>query len=102
SLGLQLRYVRSAVFGQALPVRARLAAWEHRPPINHLISDAATRQPHAASRPSGGPRRRSNAHPLASVSGATNAVAFTSELRGAMTVSGPGAGRTETAFALLS
>ena len=48
------------------------------------------------------PRLLSNDHPLASVSGATNAVSFTSELLGAVTVSGPGAGRTETAFALLS
>lgn len=48
------------------------------------------------------PRLLNNDHPLASVGGATNAVSFTSELLGAVTVSGPGAGRTETAFALLS
>ncbi|SFA62908.1 homoserine dehydrogenase [Metapseudomonas otitidis] len=41
-------------------------------------------------------------HPLAGISGATNAVAFNTELLGAVTVSGPGAGRIETAFALLS
>jgi homoserine dehydrogenase len=41
-------------------------------------------------------------HPLAGISGATNAVAFNTELLGAVTVSGPGAGRVETAFALLS
>ncbi|MFV3307942.1 homoserine dehydrogenase [Pseudomonas sp. NY15181] len=41
-------------------------------------------------------------HPLAGISGATNAVAFDTELLGAVTVSGPGAGRIETAFALLS
>lgn len=41
-------------------------------------------------------------HPLASVSGATNAVSFETDLLGAVTVSGPGAGRTETAYALLS
>ncbi|HXH33343.1 MAG TPA: homoserine dehydrogenase [Plantibacter sp.] len=41
-------------------------------------------------------------HPLASVSGATNAVAFDTDLLGTVTVSGPGAGRMETAYALLS
>lgn len=41
-------------------------------------------------------------HPLASVSGATNAVAFETDLLGTVTVSGPGAGRMETAYALLS
>ena len=41
-------------------------------------------------------------HPLAAISGATNAVTFTTELLGQVTVSGPGAGRIETAYALLS
>lgn len=41
-------------------------------------------------------------HPLAGISGATNALSLESELLGAVTVSGPGAGRIETAFALLS
>lgn len=41
-------------------------------------------------------------HPLAGVSGATNAVSFDTGLLGAVTVSGPGAGRVETAYALLS
>lgn len=41
-------------------------------------------------------------HPLAGILGATNALAFDTELLGAVTVSGPGAGRIETAFALLS
>lgn len=41
-------------------------------------------------------------HPLAGISGATNAVAFTTDLIGTVTVSGPGAGRMETAYALLS
>lgn len=42
------------------------------------------------------------AHPLAGVSGATNAVSFDTDMLGAVTVSGPGAGRIETAYALLS
>ncbi len=40
--------------------------------------------------------------PLAGVGGAMNAITFTTDLLGDVTVSGPGAGRTETAFALLS
>jgi homoserine dehydrogenase len=48
------------------------------------------------------PQRLPLSHPLASVSGPTNAVCFGSELLGKVTVIGPGAGRIETAYALLS
>lgn len=41
-------------------------------------------------------------HPLAGISGATNAVSFDTDLLGPVTVSGPGAGRVETAYALVS
>lgn len=41
-------------------------------------------------------------HGLAGISGATNAVSFSTDLLGPVTVSGPGAGRMETAYALLS
>ncbi len=41
-------------------------------------------------------------HPLAGISGPTNAVSFETDLLGTVTVSGPGAGRVETAYALLS
>ncbi|HKT56645.1 MAG TPA: homoserine dehydrogenase [Microbacterium sp.] len=41
-------------------------------------------------------------HPLASVTGPTNAVSFDTDLLGTVTISGPGAGRLETAYALLS
>ncbi|WP_458106508.1 homoserine dehydrogenase [Arthrobacter sp. R3-55] len=41
-------------------------------------------------------------HPLAGISGATNAVSFSTDLLGPVTVSGPGAGRVETAYALIS
>ncbi len=41
-------------------------------------------------------------HPLAGISGPTNAVSFDTDLLGTVTVSGPGAGRIETAYALLS
>lgn len=48
------------------------------------------------------PRRLAGSHPLASITGATNAITFRTELLGDVTVSGPGAGRSETAFAVLS
>ncbi|WP_253918543.1 hypothetical protein [Streptomyces sp. PAM3C] len=41
-------------------------------------------------------------HSLARISGPLNAVAFHTDLLGTVTVSGPGAGRLETAYALLS
>ncbi|MDY7563005.1 acyl-CoA thioesterase [Pseudomonas sp. 10B1] len=41
-IDLQLRYVRGAVFGQRLNVRANLIEWENRLKINYLISDALT------------------------------------------------------------
>lgn len=48
------------------------------------------------------PKLLDNFHPLAGISGATNAVSLNTVLLGAATVSGPGAGRIETAYALLS
>jgi homoserine dehydrogenase len=47
------------------------------------------------------PTRLSLSHPLASVSGATNAVTYTTDLLGDVTLVGPGAGRVETGYALL-
>ncbi|AZC22180.1 MULTISPECIES: acyl-CoA thioesterase [Pseudomonas] len=41
-IDLQLRYVRGAVFGQTLNVRASLVEWEHRLKINYLITDQAS------------------------------------------------------------
>ncbi|MEB0040213.1 MULTISPECIES: acyl-CoA thioesterase [unclassified Pseudomonas] len=41
-IDLQLRYVRGAVFGQRLNVRANLIEWENRLKINYLITDAVT------------------------------------------------------------
>lgn len=63
---------------------------------------AATRHADGSVSASVEPRLLSNDHPLASIGGATNAVSFSTDLIGTVTVSGPGAGRTETAFALLS
>ncbi|MCT4498146.1 MULTISPECIES: homoserine dehydrogenase [Pseudomonas] len=63
---------------------------------------AATRHADGSVSASVEPRLLGNDHPLSSIGGATNAVSFSSDLIGTVTVSGPGAGRTETAFALLS
>ncbi|MGV8886901.1 MAG: acyl-CoA thioesterase [Pseudomonas sp.] len=41
-IDLQLRYVRGAVFGQRLNVRANLVEWENRLKISYLISDLET------------------------------------------------------------
>ncbi|WP_064685147.1 homoserine dehydrogenase [Rhizobium bangladeshense] len=48
------------------------------------------------------PKQLPLGHPLAGVNGATNAVSLNTELLGSVTVTGPGAGRIETAYALLS
>jgi homoserine dehydrogenase len=47
------------------------------------------------------PTRLPITHPLASVSGATNAITFTTELLDEVTIIGPGAGRLETGYALV-
>jgi homoserine dehydrogenase len=49
-----------------------------------------------------GPARLPLADPLAGVSGTTNAVTYTTDLLGAVTLIGPGAGRQETAAGLLA
>jgi acyl-CoA thioester hydrolase len=41
---MRLKYVRPAVFGQPLRVRAEIVEWENRLRIDYLISDAATGQ----------------------------------------------------------
>ena len=48
------------------------------------------------------PTRLPVSHPLASVSGPTNAITFTTALLGDVTVVGPGAGRLATGYALVS
>jgi len=49
-----------------------------------------------------GPKLLAGSHPLAGITGATNALLFDTEFLGPITISGPGAGRMETAYALLS
>jgi len=41
-IDLQLRYVRGAVFGQKINVRANLVEWENRLKVNYLITDLAS------------------------------------------------------------
>ena len=41
-------------------------------------------------------------HPLAGVMGATNALTFTTDLLGDVTIVGPGAGKKETGFSILT
>jgi len=41
-IDMRLRYVRPAVFGQDIRVRATLKEWEYRLRIDYLISDAKT------------------------------------------------------------
>ena len=48
------------------------------------------------------PIRLPATHPLAGISGATNAVTFVTKLLGEVTIVGPGAGRVETGYAVLS
>jgi homoserine dehydrogenase len=48
------------------------------------------------------PERIPRTHPLASVRGATNAITFSTRWLGEVTVIGPGAGRLETGYAILS
>ncbi len=47
------------------------------------------------------PQRVPLSHPLASITGATNAITYTTELLGDVTLVGPGAGRIETGYALM-
>jgi homoserine dehydrogenase len=47
------------------------------------------------------PLRVPSSHPLASIGGATNAITYTTDLLGEVTLVGPGAGRLETGYALL-
>ncbi len=47
------------------------------------------------------PEMLTNDHPLAAISGATNAITYTTELMGDITLIGPGAGRLETGYAII-
>ncbi|MBC8160285.1 MAG: homoserine dehydrogenase [Roseiflexaceae bacterium] len=61
-----------------------------------------TRAPDGSVRASVAPMRVPITHPLASVAGATNALTYTTDLLGDVTLIGPGAGGVATGFALLT
>jgi homoserine dehydrogenase len=48
------------------------------------------------------PKELPAGHPLLAATGVTNAISFDTDVLGLVTVTGPGAGRVETAFAILS
>lgn len=48
------------------------------------------------------PRRLPGDHPLSAITGATNALTFHTDLLGDVTIVGPGAGRSETAYSVLN
>ncbi len=48
------------------------------------------------------PQKIANNHPLAGINGATNALTFTTDYLQQVTISGPGAGKYETGFAVLN
>ena len=70
--------------------------------LHWKLVGSANRHADGRSTPSVAPLALPAHHPLAGISGAGNAVAFDTDLLGTVTVSGPGAGRIETAYALLS
>jgi len=69
---------------------------------NWKLVGSATRNADGTVSASVEPRELGADHPLHSISGVTNAVTFDTDVLGNVTVSGPGAGRRETAFAILS
>jgi homoserine dehydrogenase len=80
----------------AADVAAAEAAGEHWKLIGTIERDGTTVQ--ASVRPV----RLPFSHPLAGVNGPTNAITYTTELLGDVTLIGPGAGRLETGYALLA
>lgn len=63
---------------------------------------SAVRHPDGTVTASVEPRKLPAGHPLRAASGVTNAITFDTDVLGGVTISGPGAGREETAFAILS
>lgn len=63
---------------------------------------SATRHPDGSVTASVEPRELPSGHPLTAATGVTNAITFGTDVLGNVTISGPGAGRVETAFAILS
>ncbi|ABK04935.1 homoserine dehydrogenase [Arthrobacter sp. FB24] len=96
---LELKDVRREGISALTPGDIRAAASSGR---RWKLIGSARRTPDGGIAASVAPRAVDVAHSLAGISGATNAVSFETDLLGPVTVSGPGAGRIETAYALLS
>ncbi|OLO38821.1 homoserine dehydrogenase [Alkalihalophilus pseudofirmus] len=62
---------------------------------------ARVRKEHGVVKASVQPEMMDETHPLAQVQGVINAISFECDLAGTITLSGPGAGRTETGYSLL-
>lgn len=94
--GVRLTLDQMAVTGisglTGADIDAARAAGERWKLIVHVTPDGGSVQP----------VRLPLAHPLAGVSGGTNAVTYTTDLLGAITLVGAGAGRQSTGFALLA
>jgi homoserine dehydrogenase len=97
--GLELKDVQRQGISTVTPVNIQKAAREGR---RWKLVGAARRNLDGSVTAGVSPVALPLDHGLAGVSGATNAVSFDTDLLGAVTVSGPGAGRVETAYALLS
>lgn len=70
--------------------------------VSWRLIGSATRGADGAVNASVEPCKLAAGHPLLAASGVTNAITFDTDVLGAVTISGPGAGREETAFAILS
>jgi homoserine dehydrogenase len=96
---LQLKDIRREGISAVTPEDIRAAASAGR---RWKLIGSARRTPDGGIAAGVAPRAVNLEHSLAGISGATNAVSFETDLLGPVTVSGPGAGRIETAYALLS
>ncbi|WP_026540377.1 homoserine dehydrogenase [Paenarthrobacter nicotinovorans] len=97
--GIELKDVKRQGITTVTPENIQKATREGR---RWKLLGTARRNPDGSVTASVSPIALHLGHGLAGVSGATNAVSFDTDLLGAVTVSGPGAGRVETAYALLS
>ncbi|YCH06159.1 homoserine dehydrogenase [Arthrobacter sp. alpha11c] len=97
--GIELKDVQRQGISTVTPENIQKAAREGR---RWKLLGTARRNPDGSVTAGVSPIALRLGHGLAGVSGATNAVSFDTDLLGAVTVSGPGAGRVETAYALLS
>ncbi|MBN3756001.1 homoserine dehydrogenase [Paraburkholderia sp. Tr-20389] len=97
--GLQRRDVHCRGIVGLTGEDVRVAAAEG---MSWRLVGSAVRRPDGTVTASVEPRKLPASHPLRAASGVTNAIMFDTDVLGSVTISGPGAGRQETAFAILS